>query len=443
MYKKRWRSALSSLISDRKGFLPRTIQGQVTVFIILGIVLLLVLVLVVLTRQEILQFSPDEIIPTEKGKVETSIRSCIEQMGEKAVQKMGVQAGYIDVPPDVERDGSRHLRVSPFQVVPYWAQGEERNIPSLEQMSEEINVYIEQNLRGCLQADESFSREYDFMEKSDIEATTSILKEKIMFTVRWEVEVRTKSGEVVAELINHDAQSAIKLKNVYDTAVRIVDAELREMKVEDITQDLLALEHPNVPLAGVAMGCTRKEWSVHDVKRTVQDMLRVNLAQLRVKGTEFVEFPENLPYYQNHYVWDVGEEFVQPHVSVQFRYENTYPFLFQVTPQEGNWLRSSSVGGTDLLSFLCVQTWKFTYDVVYPVQVIVRDDTTGYLFHTAFTVHLVRNLPNRESEVVARESRPLNFVTDEKFCANRRVPMTVRTWELIENEKQGIHSSEP
>ncbi len=443
MDKKRCRYPLSSLDYTKTQFFFRSKQAQVTVFIIIGIVLLLVLALVILTRQEILQFSPDEIIPTEKGKVETSIRSCMEQIGEEAVQKLGIQAGYINVPSDVERDGSRHLRVSPFQVVPYWAQGEERTIPSVEQMSEEINVYVEQNLRGCLNADESFSREYDVREKSDIEATTSILEEKIVFAVRWEVEVRTKSGEVVAELINHDAQSAIKLKKVYDTAVQIVDAELREMKVEDITQDLLALEHPNVPLAGVAMGCTRKEWNVREVKQTVQDMLRVNLAQLRVKGTEFVEFPNTLPYYQNHYVWDVGEEFTKPDVSVQFRYENTYPFLFQVTPQEGNWLRSSSVGGTDLLSFLCVQTWKFTYDVVYPVQVIVRDDTTGYLFRTAFTVHLVRNLPNRESDVVARESRPLNFVTDEKFCANRRVPMTVRTWELIENEKQGIYSSEP
>ena len=118
MYKKRWKSAFGSLISDRKLSVLTQKQGQVTVFIILGIVLLLVLVLIILTRQEILQFSPDEIIPTEKGKVETSIRSCIQQVGEEAVQKLGVQGAYIAVPSDVERDASRHLRVSPFQVIP-------------------------------------------------------------------------------------------------------------------------------------------------------------------------------------------------------------------------------------------------------------------------------------------------------------------------------------
>jgi hypothetical protein len=467
MYKKRYSVDVSRAISNnfksqksgigpknsinKRGQVEREItsigkRGQVTIFIIIGILLLLALTLVVVLKSEVISFKPEELLPENTGRVETFISKCIEQSGDEALELIGLQGGHVEVPEEIARDGSLHLKLSPNLVVPYWAYGVNTNIPSLQQIKQRIDNHIESNLRECLFGLEAFQETYDIFEKSEIKANTKISESKVIFNVNWNVELRTKGGEVITNVVNHFAESDVKLKKTYDTAVKIIEREMIELKLEDITQDLIALEHPNVPVAGTELSCSKKEWKVDEVKTTLKDLIRININKLKLTGTEFVEFPEQFPYYQNHYVWDMGEEFVKSDINVIFRYDNNYPMNFQVTPTEGSKMRSSNSGSStssDLISFLCIQNWKFTYDVIYPVSVRITDETTGYSFNIAFTVHLVRNIPNRESEIVARPSSSLNFGDSDKYCENRRIPMTVLTWENVENKEQGVGNIEP
>ncbi len=439
-------SPKNSLISSKNRGKKSVLHGkkaQVTLFIILGLLFLLALVLVIVFRKEVITIKPEELLPTKKGKIETFISNCIETAGREALIRAGLQGGYVVVPLEIANDGSRHLKTSPFTVIPYWAYGPTTDIPSLEKIKAQIDDYIEQNVRPCLLDTESFQQEFALVEKSAIEANTQITNAKVLFNVHWDIEIRDQAGEIITELIDHTADSPIKLKRVYETAKRIVEAEMQTLKLEDITQDLIALEHPDVPLAGLEVSCSKKKWEVSKVKATLQDLLRVNLRQLQVSGTDIIQFPDQFPYYQNHYVWNMGEDFRKPDVSVVFNYDNSYPFVFEVTPAEGKIMKSGMLGGTDLISFLCLQSWKFTYDVSYPVQVRVRDETTGYVFNIAFTVHLVRNTPNRDVPIVARPSSSLNFGESETYCSLKRIPMTVRTWELVENSVQGIYNTEP
>jgi hypothetical protein len=408
-------------------------QAQVTVFIILGIILLLALVLVISLRKEILVFSPEEVLPTDKGKIENFISNCIEETGEDALDIVALQAGYIEIPEQIANDGSLFLQISPMHKMPYWAYGEVTAIPSLAEIKARVDKYINENLRQCLFDLEPFQETYDLIEKSEITANTEFVDSKIIFNVHWDVEARNKAGEVVSEVINHVATSPIKFKKVYETAKSIVEEEMRTLKLEDLTQDLISLEHPKLPVAGLEVQCNKKRWKVDESKQTLQDLLRVNLHNLKVKGTEMIEFPEQFPYYQNHYLWDIGENFYQRDVTVSFIYDNSYPFIFQVTPSSGNKMSSDSLGGNDLLSFLCLQNWKFTYDVVYPVSVRVKDDTTGYNFNIGFTVHLIRNTPNRKSEVYSRSSQKLSTITSDDYCEQANIPMTVVTWHLIDD----------
>ncbi len=161
-----------------------------------------------------------------------------------------------------------------------------------------------------------------------------------------------------------------------------------------------------------------------------------------MEGTNIVDFPKDFPYYQNHYIWDIGD-LEKEDITVTFRYDNTYPFTFQVTPSDGNILRSGSVGGNDLLSNICVQMWKFTYDVSYPVLVKVKDEESGYELNTAFTVHLIRNVGNREDTIIARNPAAFPTVSSEKFCSNARIPMTVTTSEVVNSEESGVFFTEP
>ena len=440
MYKKRdvWLKVRGS-----SRLFPSSVKGQVTIFIILGFFILFVVVLVLLIQNEAVTFSPSKIISSDKSAVEEFIISCIEAKGTEALKLVGMQGGYVDVPEEISNDGISHLRITPVNVVPYWAYGNNLRIPSLLEIKEQVDNYIEANLPECVFGEEAYSEIYDFVENSEIISDTELVESRVLFNVHWEIDVRNKGGDLVTELINHEGESPIRLKTLHDTASGIVEQELNTLKFEDLTQDLISLDHPQLPLAGYEVSCKEKVWDANVAKSTLQDLLRVNLPQMRIKGMEFVEFPNEFSYYTNHYIWDIGEDIKREDVSISFRYENNYPFIFQVTPSLGGKMKSGTEGGSDILSKVCLQTWKFTYDVTYPVLVQLRDEKSDFVFNTAFTVHLQRNVPNRENLILARDPNLANFPPSNLFCSNRKIPMTVLTWETVDSPLSGVKYSEP
>lgn len=442
MYKKRKKLDVNRSIFKYFNLNFSSKKGQVTLFIILGVLLLLALLLVIFVKKEMISFNIGDIVPTEKGKVESLIISCLEEVGNDALFTIGLQGGYIDIAPEIINNNDLHLRISPMHVVPYWAQKNLINIPSLDEIKIEMDQYIEKNVRECLFAGEPFQEEYDISERSDLTSDTEIVDNKVLFNLNWNVEIRTKGGEVVTEVINHIGESPVKLKKIHEVATRIIEKEMETLKLEDLTQDLISLDHLDVPLAGMEISCSKRTWEVNEVKKTLLEMIRLNLRELKVEGTDYVEFPKELTYYQNHYTWNVGEEFDYPEIGIIFNFDSSYPYSFGVTPLAGTKMRSSQLGGSDLLSFLCIQIWKFTYDLIYPVLVKIKDETTGYNFNIALTVHLIRNLPDR-SEIVARPSYFLGSDTNDDYCGIRDIPMTVQTYELVENEETGVYNREP
>jgi len=418
-------------------------RGQVTVFIILGIILLLLVILLILLRQEMAAFfGLEEVVISQQGAVESYVTDCIAEVGDEALLIAGLQGGYIEMPERYTDDIGWHLELSPFLYVPLWANGPEIDQPSLEEIKIQVDEYIEENVQDCLFREGAFSETYDIVEISSVESDVNFFDSRTVFNVHWDLLVQDKMGEVVAELINHEAQSDIRFKTLYEMANSVLIAEMAQLKLEDITQDLIALEHEDVPVAGIEISCSEKRWEVDQAEETLKDMLRINLRNLKLEGTDFVEFPEELPYYENHYVWDV--ENYDKDISAVFKFENTYPFTFQVTPQKGNYMTSDRLGGGSVLSFLCIQNWKFTYDVVYPVIVEIRDEESGAIFQMAFTVNLIKNYPYK-GPVIARESQFSDTVTDDDYCyrSPSYVSMDVETYSLIQNNDTGVYSQEP
>jgi hypothetical protein len=436
MYKKRERSHSYRQFYDTS----LSKKGQVTVFIIIGMLLLLSVAIIFLFQKEILTFEKRELVPVERGPIESFVTNCLDIVTTEALYLMGQQGGFIQLPESVANDANLHLKTSPFTVVPHWAYGEIQDTPTLKNLKERIDRHIEQNLAICVLGTQAFEDTYDLIERSPVSADTKIVSKKILFNVDWDVQVRDKRGEVVTELKKFITESPIKLQAIHELAVKIIERELREMKLEDITQDLLALEAPNVPLFGTEFSCTEKRWKISDVKQGIKDLLRINIRELKVKGTEFVEFPKELTYYQNHYVWDLEEEIINPDTSARFTFEDNYPFAFDVSPRSGQFLRSNQLGNkNDLISFLCMQSWKFVYNLDFPVLVEVTDETTGYTMKFGTTVHLKNNIPDRSGTALVRRSTFFDTYSDDEYCGDADVPMTVKTYELIENKEGGVY----
>jgi len=438
MLKKRLKVDYSRFYS----FVFKDKKSQVTLFIILGLLLLLALVLVVLLKQEVIVFKPEELIPTQKGKVESYITSCISEIGKESLFLLGLHGGYINVSSDIVADGTQHVKLSPTEVVPYWASGKTIRIPTLNEMKLQLDRRMEDNLRNCLLNKTVFNNTYTIVEKSNISADTKITDQKVIFNVKWDLEIKDKSGEVITQVVNHVSESPVKLKKVYDTSTKILYGEMNQLKIEELTLDLISLEHPSVPLMGIELSCTKRSWKVNEVKDKLKDMLRININELKIKETDYVNFPSTQPYYQNHYVWDLGLNSSKD-IQVNFNYNNNFPFYFEVTPREGNVLKSGSTGGSDLLSYICIQMWKFTYDVSYPVLVQVVDSKNSYVFNTAFTVHLKNNRADRSDASLTPSAVIIDYPTSDTFCQKRDIPITVNTYELIENNVTGVYWKDP
>ena len=420
-------------------------KAQVTIFIILGILLLLSAALLILLRGEQIGFEISEIIPTEKGVVENYISSCITQVGEEGLDLIGSQGGYIDVPERYTNDINWHIAASDFLYVPLWASGEVIDKPTLAQIKVDLDAYIEENVRNCLfENDESFEDSYILIELDEIESDVQFEDTHTDFDVTWDMIVQDKSGDVVSELIQHSARSSVQFKTMYETASNVLETEMFEMKLEDITQDLIALEHENLPVSGMELSCAPKQWKVDEVEETLKEMLRINIRALRVEGSSFTDYSDLYPYYQNHFVWNLRDE-VSEDVEVTFRFEQNYPFTFQVTPQSGGMMSSDQMGGSSIIDFLCIQNWKFTYDVVYPVMVQVYDTETGSVLQMGMSVHLLQNHPNRGGTVYSRQSHLSgSTVNSEEYCQESSyvLPMSVKTYSEVSNGANGVYFRE-
>ncbi len=420
-------------------------KAQVTIFIILGILILLSAALLLLLRSEQIGFNITEIIPTEKGVVETYVSNCIIQIGEEGLDLIGLQGGFIEVPERYTSDFNWHIAASDFLYVPLWASGNVVDQPSLDEIKIDLDEYIEENVRNCLfENDESFEESYNLIELDDIFSDVKFEEEFTDFDVTWDIVVQDKSGEVVSEIIQHNARSNVQFKTMHETATNILETEMLELKLEDITQDLIALEHDNLPVSGMELSCAPKQWSEETVKETLKEMLRINIRALRVEGSSFTEYSDLFPYYQNHYVWNLLDE-VSEDMEVTFRFEDTYPFTFQVTPTSGGIMSSDQMGGSSLLDFLCIQNWKFTYDVVYPIMVQVFDEDTGAVLQMGISVNLLQNYPNKEETVYARESHISGINVNEKeYCQESvyALPISITTYSEISTGASGVYYRE-
>ncbi len=387
---------------------------------------------------------PDAVLPGGQGKVSNYLTSCIEQVASQALSHMGQQAGYVTVPKEVELDGAKHLRTSPVTVAPFWAYGTTTTIPTQDQLKSRLDTYIQTNLRDCVMNSQGLRDSYNILEKSEVSSDAKIHPKGITFSVKWSIEIQDKAGEVITQIDDHIYESNVKLQDLRDLGEKIILAELSEMKLEDLTQDMIALEHPQLPVSGIEFACSKKKWKFDEAKDTLQNMLRVNLAQLQIKGTNpSTPHTADLPYYQNHYEWNIGE-LSYSKITPQFHYDANYPFSFDVSPRGGNYLQSENlIPKSKYISLLCLQTWKFAYDVTYPIMLTLTDDTTGYQLKIPFTVEMENNYANRHQTIKPNSPILLSTQTSDDYCKTAKTPMLVKTQEIVDNPYTGVHTTQP
>ncbi len=192
-------------------------KSQVSMFIIIGIILLIIVgVYFALQSAKISEESIIEEVPVELQPIKSYVESCIAQIGEDAVYLIGQQGGYYEVP---------QMDPDYFSTTAYYFWINENIMPSQEKVEAEISKYVDKELNYCLKNFEDF-KNFE-IEQEESKTKTHMKDNEIIFNVNLPLTV--KKDESVTKLSSFsNSISNVRLKTVYDTAKAVIDEQMED-----------------------------------------------------------------------------------------------------------------------------------------------------------------------------------------------------------------------
>ena len=129
-----------------------TRKGQLTLFIVIGIVLVFSIAIIVYLQQQVATagFEEDKLssLTTESRPVKLFVDKCLSDVVIPGIYYMGTQGGYITPPLD--------SLLTENSIIPYYYERGSNNMPTLSALENEIASYVEGSLPICTNNFKSF-----------------------------------------------------------------------------------------------------------------------------------------------------------------------------------------------------------------------------------------------------------------------------------------------
>ncbi len=426
-------------------------RAQVTIFIIIGIILLLstITVIYLVTREKARPVEEAIIVPEDVKPIHEFITNCLYQTSKRGVSLMGQQAGFAYVPAIIRNtyEASIHLDKKGAFVVPFWYYEGEDRTPSLTFMEKELQRYVYEHLNECLGELESFKGQYEIEEKEDFLPSITITEEEVIAKMKWPLAL-TSLGRTT-NIEDYIARLDVKLKKAHEIASKVMKYENEATFFENFTINSMSAD-TEIPTDDMRFECRQRRWHLDDVTKRLQRILYYNLPVVRVENTNYVPFVAKRKYYERleddrEDMWEElseGAETLTPpkytprdaieffkyrieagvnptDLKASFDYQPGWGMRLSGVPNSGGWLKSNAGrGDRSMIGFLCINQWHFTYDIIYPIRLTIKDDSAfageGFIFQMAFPVLVNNNVPERKYFGV-RQFRTVDF--DKPFCA--------------------------
>lgn len=201
-------------------------RGQFTLFVVLGIILVLAVGLFYVFQDELFSFagiSSELSYPSEVSEVVDHVQECVDASAYEAVINIGYSGGYYSLP--------SQTYVADSYAVPYYLYDGEDLTLSSDGLTEELNDYITALVSSCIDVTE-FS---DFtISTGDVSVDSSIEQNLVSVTVDYPMTVAVaESSYSLAE--SYETSVDANLGWVYGIATQIVAADLENPDEIDYT----------------------------------------------------------------------------------------------------------------------------------------------------------------------------------------------------------------
>jgi hypothetical protein len=197
-------------------------KGQVTVFIILGVILVIIIGLVLYVYGEKLKIrQPDKIDTGSMDSLKNYITNCIKKEGNTAIDSLGEHGGRIN-----PKSGYWYLG----KKLTYLCYTEElkpceNKVPFIrKEMEMEINSYLSTRVKSCINLDNLRKQGY-VVEEGKMNLSTEINDQNVMVIMNYPLTVSKGGSRVSQNFFSVDFKSS--LGRFADIAAAIVDSEVQ------------------------------------------------------------------------------------------------------------------------------------------------------------------------------------------------------------------------
>ncbi len=359
-------------------------NGQVTIFIIIAILIVVGIIAYFLLRTSLVKTS----IPANIEPIYTAFLTCLEDDTSTGISILESQGGYIFLP-EFE-PGSQYMPFSSQlnffgNPIPYWYYVSGNNIqreqvPTETNMEQQLEIFIEDRINNC-----NFNSYYEQgfeISLSELAAKVTIKDNEVEVNLNANLDVSRGNESVLIR--NHKIVVKSNLGSLYNSAKKIYDEQQESLFLEEYAIDTLRLY---APVDGAEITCSPLIWNADEVFDELQEAVEANTLALNTKAST-----------DDYFVIDVSVK-----EEVRFLTSRNWPYSLEVTPSEGSFLIANPVGnqpGLGVMGF-CYVPYHFVYNMKYPVLVQVYSGDEIFQFPMAVIIQ--NNNPRQSLDVSAVE----------------------------------------
>jgi len=385
-------------------------QSQISIFLILGIVLIILFASYIIytnTRRDVSdQQGPIIEMETVSDPVYKYVVECLRLTSRDAILEMAEHGGFTDLQRnqiDYDKDEPTNGEAvvmsidqttsSSMYAIPYYWHMSSPNgcvndcafnlfYPELYKDSgmasieSELDFFINENLERCLNDFDSFTkRGYRISPVHEPRVNTSVNDYTVSFTLDYPVKIEQEDKEYMIK--RYYVEQNVDLKPILELALEVTTLQAQYRFLENQVLNLIAgyadIDGPIPPIADSTFifGDPGKIWVKSQVQDSIEDMLVRYVAALRVNGTNnYVSIGDTAfaqRIFDNQMRIDLNHTY---DLDIYFNYLPIWPIYFNMNC-EGEICKAESYSTSFIM--LGSQRYRFYYTTSYPVLVKIYD----------------------------------------------------------------------
>ncbi|MDO8660564.1 MAG: hypothetical protein Q7K43_01625 [Candidatus Woesearchaeota archaeon] len=414
-------------------------KAQLTVYIILGLVLVILVTSLVYVGQlsnRVPSKSVPSIVvdaPAELQSLFAFVTACVEQVGEEGLRLIGSQGGYVAPRFPMLQNSpteSEMVALSPNSgvKVPYWSFMQSKNdcsscgfsshkpllrgssvvSSSGQSIQQELESYVDENLAGCINGFNDFSQ-LNASASGVPKTKATITPDNVVLEVNYPISA-SSAGKVL-RLDSFVGELDVRLQELYEIASSLAQLEVEHRFLERATKNLItgfSRVNSNAlpPFSATELGMDSGVfWVKSDVQKKLSQVLSAYIPMLQVWGTDSFAWRSasanvrDKGLFELFYNRDMLVPLAKRHkgISAKFSYLDWWPVFFDLNCR-GQLCGPETFQNTFGFVF-GMQKYAFAYDVSAPVFVELSESSAfggrngGFSFNFMLELNLRNNNP--------------------------------------------------